>query len=100
MQAYEPPPAGSDDLLSAAEPRSSLSKVPRARLTTTGRPTSVSRYGMRAYPTGESDPQPQKVSTTSASRSVTKAPPEKKGLPLPILIGAGVLVLFIGVIVF
>jgi len=100
MQAFEPPAADSENLLSPQEPRSTLSKVPRARLTTTGRPTSVSRYGMRAYPAGENDPQPQKISTTSASRSVSQPPPEKKGLPLPILIGAGVLVLFIGVIVF
>jgi len=101
MQALNQAPSEPDDLLSPPGPRSTLSKVPRARLTTTGRPTSISRYGMRAYPAGDGDPQPQKISTTSASRSISKAPPEeKKGLPLPILIGAGVLVLFIGVVVF
>jgi serine/threonine protein kinase len=90
-----------NSLSSPQEPRASLSKIPRARLTTTGRPTSVSRYGMRAYPAGESDQKPP-VSTDSASRSNVSEPPpaNKKGLPLPILIGAGVLVLFIGVIVF
>jgi eukaryotic-like serine/threonine-protein kinase len=101
LQALEQVESEPDNLLGSQTSRSTLSKVPRARLTTTGRPTSVSRYGMRAYPAGDGETQQQKISTSSASRSTSQPPsPEKKGLPLPILIGAGVLVLFIGVIVF
>jgi len=97
-EAYAPEPP--ETLSPEPDTRATLSKVPRARLTTTGRPTSVSRYGMRAYPAGDGE-QKAPPSTSSASRTnVTEPPAEKKGLPLPILIGAGVLLLFIGVIVF